>query len=218
MKENKGLKINNVLLFIRKNIYLVILFFGMIGFLVITNEVFNRELLGLDVVGYGLISKYLICDFMTPIFRVVTEFGDSFVLISIVVFSLVLIKNKKIGLSISANLIIVTLFNLLLKNILQRPRPIEYRLINVTGYSFPSGHSMVSMAFYGFLVYLIYRYVKNNKLKWFLIVSLMLLIVLIGISRIYLGVHYTSDVLAGFLFSISYLMLYIKVVKRYILR
>lgn len=57
---------------------------------------------------------------------------------------------------------------------------------------------MVNMAFYGLLIYLIYTNVKNKYLKIILIVLLSLLIVMICISRIYLGVHYTSDVLAGF--------------------
>lgn len=218
MDKDKRIKFSNILLFIRKNISVIILFVGMIGFLVIANEVFNKELLKIDVMGYDLVSKYLIRDFMTPIFKIITEFGDSFVLISITILSVILLKNKKIGLSITSNLVIVTLFNLLLKNILQRPRPIEYRMINVTGYSFPSGHSMVSMAFYGFLMYLIYKYVDNKKLRWVLIGILMILIILIGLSRVYLGAHYTSDVLAGFLFSCSYLMLYIKVIKKYVLK
>lgn len=215
-KVNKGL--TNILLFIKRNIYLVILLFLLICFLAITNEVFNKELLSLDVVGYSLVSKYLICDFMTTMFKIITEFGDSFVLVSITLLSFVFVKNKKVGLAITSNLVIVTLFNVLLKNILQRPRPIEYRMINVSGYSFPSGHSMVSMAFYGFLIYLIYKYVQNVKLKRICIVCLVLLILLIGLSRIYLGVHYTSDVLAGFLFSIAYLMVYVKFIKKYVLK
>ena len=111
---------------------------------------------------------------------------------------------------------ISTGLNLLLKNIVQRPRPNEFRLIDETGYSFPSGHSMVSMAFYGFLIYLIYKFVKSKRLKWILIIILSALIITIGISRIYLGVHYTSDVLAGFTISVSYLVIYTSIVKKFI--
>ena len=96
---------------------------------------------------------------------------------------------------------------------MQRPRPTEFRIIEETGYSFPSGHSMISMAFYGYLIYLIYKYVENKNVKWILISLLSILICLIGISRIYLGVHYTSDVLGGFLISISYLVIYISAVN-----
>jgi undecaprenyl-diphosphatase len=70
------------------------------------------------------------------------------------------------------------------------------------------------MDFYGYFIYLIYKYVKNKYLKWTAISLLSILICLIGISRIYLGVHYTSDVLAGFLISISYLICYITIAKK----
>ena len=128
-----------------------------------------------------------------------------------------MIKNKKIGVSIFSNLVIVTILNQLLKGILQRPRPTEYRIIEETGYSFPSGHSMISMAFYGYLIYLIYKYVKNKYIKCISIAVLSLLICTIGISRIYLGVHYTSDVLGGFLISISYLVIFISAVNKFII-
>ena len=76
---------------------------------------------------------------------------------------------------------------------------------------------MISMAFYGYLVYLIYKYVKNKYVKWTSMVLLSLLICSIGISRIYLGVHYTSDVLGGFLISISYLVIYISAVNKFLI-
>ena len=112
---------------------------------------------------------------------------------------------------------VITILNQILKRILQRPRPTEFRIIEETGYSFPSGHSMVSMAFYGYLIYLIYKYAKNKYIKWALITLLSILICSIGISRIYLGVHYTSDVLGGFLISVSYLIIYISFVNRFLI-
>ena len=123
-------------------------------------------------------------------------------------------KKKKIGISIIINLGLSAVINFIVKNIIQRPRPIGHRLINETGYSMPSGHSMVSMAFYGYLIYLIYKYVKNKNLKISLIVFLCLLIILVGLSRIYLGVHYTTDVLAGYLLGISYLIIFVFVIKK----
>ncbi|GAB6274944.1 MAG: phosphatase PAP2 family protein [Peptococcaceae bacterium] len=87
----------------------------------------------------------------------------------------------------------------LLKWSFHRPRPTVNQLLHVTGYSFPSAHSMVSMAFYGAMAYLLWMYLPSPRWRWFLTVSLILLIVFIGVSRIYLGVHYPSDVLAGFI-------------------
>ena len=200
--------------FIVKNLKWIILFICLIGFLALAEDVFNKEIMNGDIIGYKFISTYLISDFATPIAKFITNFGGAIFLIGIAVILFIVIKNKKIGISIITNLGIITILNQLLKRILQRPRPEEFRIINESGYSFPSGHSMISMAFYGHLIYLIYKYVKNKYLKWFLITILGILIVNIGISRIYLGVHYTSDVLAGFLISISYLIVYISIVNK----
>lgn len=103
---------------------------------------------------------------------------------------------------------LVTVLSLFVKFLFHRPRP-DFQMIVEKGYSFPSGHSMVSLAFYGFLLYLSCRYIKNKYLKGLLCVCLPLLILMIGRSRVYLGVHYTSDVCAGFLLSMAYLILYI---------
>ena len=202
--------------FIKKNLKWFILLVCLIGFLKLAEDVFSKEILQADIVGYKLISSLLISDFATPIAKFITNFGGAIVLIGTTIILVISIRNRRIGLSIIANLGIITGLNLLLKQIVQRPRPTEYRIINETGYSFPSGHSMVSMAFYGFLIYLIYKYVKNQYLKIGLITFLSILIISIGISRIYLGVHYTSDVMAGFCISVSYLVLYVSSVSNWI--
>ena len=203
--------------FIKKNLKWIILFITMIGFLALAEDVFNKEIMKGDIIGYKFISSYLISDCATPIAKFITNFGDSICLISLTLILFFIIKNRKIGIAIASNLVLVTILNVLLKNILRRPRPTEYRLIDESGYSFPSGHSMISMAFYGFIIYLVFKYIRNKYLKWFLITFLSILIVSIGISRIYLGVHYTSDVLAGFLISISYLIMYVSLIKKFVL-
>ena len=200
-----------------KNYKWIICFICLILFLALAEDVFNNEIMNGDVIGYKIISTYLIRDSLTPIFKIITWFGSATCLILLALILFFTIKNKKVGLLISANLIIITILNQALKIIVQRPRPTEYRIINEAGYSFPSGHSMVSMAFYGFLIYLIYKNIKNKYLKISLIVILSLLIVMIGISRIYLGVHYTSDVCAGFLVSLSYLIIYINFANKLVL-
>lgn len=194
---------------IKKNLKWIILFICLIGFLALAEDVFNQEIMKCDVIGYTLISIFLITDFATPIAKFITNFGGPIFLSTICIILFIIIKNKKIGLSIIINIAIIAILNQVLKRILQRPRPTDFRIIEETGYSFPSGHSMVSMAFYGYLIYLIYKYIKNKYVKCISIVLLSILICSIGISRIYLGVHYTSDVLGGFLISVSYLIIYI---------
>lgn len=213
MKQYIG-KIREIII---KNLKWIILFVCIVGFLLLAEDVFHKEIMNGDAIGYKFISTYLISDFATPIAKLITNFGGAIYLIGIATILFIVIKNKKIGIVIISNLGIVTILNQLLKRILQRPRPEEFRIINESGYSFPSGHSMISMAFYGFLIYLIYKNVKNKYLKWSLITVLGILIISIGISRIYLGVHYTSDVVAGFLIAISYLIIYISMVNKFIL-
>ena len=203
--------------FIAKNLKCIILFICLIGFCALAEDVFNKEIMKGDIIGYKIVSTFLISDFATPIAKFITNFGGAIFLVIATITLFIVIKNKKIGISILSNVAIVTVLNQLIKRILQRPRPTEYRIIEETGYSFPSGHSMVSMAFYGYFIYLIYKYVKNKYVKWISIILLSLLICLIGISRIYLGVHYTSDVLGGFLISISYLIIYISAANKFII-
>ena len=195
--------------FIEKNVKWISLFICLVLVIGIAEDVLDNEIYRLDVAGYNFISKYMMSDNITPIVKVVTQFGGATFLIALAVILLVAIKNKKTSFLIWINLASSALLNKILKHIVQRPRPTEHRIIDESGYSFPSGHSMVSAAFYGFLIYLIYKNVKNKYLKWGLIALLSLLIFLIGTSRIYLGVHYTSDVLAGFLVAISYLIIFI---------
>ena len=201
--------------FIVKNFKWIVLFICLIGFFALAEDVFNKEIMNGDIVGYKLVSTFLISDFATPIAKFITNFGGAIILIGLAFTLFIFIKNKKIGVSIISNLAIITVLNQLLKRIVQRPRPTEFRIVEESGYSFPSGHSMVSMAFYGYLINLIYKYVKNKYLKWISIILLSILICSIGISRIYLGVHYTSDVLGGFFISISYLIIYISAVNKF---
>ena len=79
-------------------------------------------------------------------------------------------------------------------------------LVKETGYSFPSGHSMAAISFYAFIIYLVFNSKLNKILKYIISIILSLLIVLIGISRVYLGVHNISDVIGAFMISFALLM------------
>jgi hypothetical protein len=217
VREKKEIMKENVIKFIKNNWRWMLLFICLIGFLALAEEVFHQEIMNGDIVGYDIVSKLFKFNVSTPIAKFITNFGGAIFVISLTTILFFVIKDKKIGISIITNLGIVTILNQIIKFIMQRPRPTEFRIIEETGYSFPSGHSMVSLAFYGYLIYLIYKYINNKHLKRTLIIILSVLICIIGVSRIYLGVHYTSDVLGGFLISFAYLIIYIELVNKFVL-
>jgi len=88
--------------------------------------------------------------------------------------------------------------NVLLKHLFERSRPDLFRVVVESGYSFPSGHAMVSLCYYGMLAFLFARSIKSGKLRLIVMIDTILLVVAIGVSRIYLGVHYPTDILAGY--------------------
>ena len=198
---------------IEKNYKWIIAFLCLIIVIMLLEDIFENEQLTLDMVVYRLVILNLRSEPVTAIMKVITNLSSAYVLIAITIGILLFVKNKKVGLCVASNLVITTLLNQLLKYIIQRPRPDGYRLIAESGYSFPSGHSMVSMAFYGLIIYLIWKMVKNKKIKYISCGILGLLIPMIGFSRIYLGVHYASDVIGGFAISIVYLLLFTNIAR-----
>ena len=201
---------------IKKNYKWIILFLCVVIFLLLLEDIFENEILNLDVLAYRIIVLNLRTDALTGIMKIITSLGGAYVLIALTIGALLVLKNRKISILITLNLIISTILNILLKYVIERPRPEGYGLIIESGYSFPSGHSMVSMAFYGFIIYLIWKLVKNKNLKYICSTLLGLLIILIGFSRIYLGVHYASDVVGGFAVAIAYLIVFTSIAKTYL--
>lgn len=103
----------------------------------------------------------------------------------------------------------------IVKEIFQRPRPeLAVRIIEQGGYSFPSGHSMNGIVCFGILIYLIRRYCQNRKLANALTVLLGLLIAAIGCSRIYVGVHFPTDIIGGWSLGAAYLCIAIIVFEK----
>lgn len=192
-----------------------LLFICLVIFIAILEDVFDAEIVTFDTTIYNAISLSK-TNAVTNILKIITQFGSAGFLILITILSFIVLKNKKIPFCIALNLASIGALNQILKRIIQRPRPEGFRLIEETGYSFPSGHSMASMAFYGLIIYLVFKYVKNKNTKIIICTFLSLLVLLIGISRIYLGVHYASDVIAGFVLSIAYLVVYITIVLKLI--
>lgn len=102
----------------------------------------------------------------------------------------------------------------LLKNLFQRNRPVNPLVEGITNYSFPSGHAFMSVAFFGLLLYFITDFIKIGWQRMLLTGMLIVLLLLIGVSRIYLNVHYATDVMAGWLIGSCWLMLVIAIFNK----
>ena len=137
--------------------------------------------------------------------------------VTVLCIILLIIKPTRIryGIPVSAGAISVTVINKIIKNLVRRERPDQiYHLIKQGGYSFPSGHSITSMFVFGMLIYLVRVNVQNRKAANVLTVIIAVPMVCIGLSRIYLGVHYPSDVLAGWALGIAVMMVVIEIADR----
>ena len=171
------------------------------GFVEITDELAENELTGID----KSVTEYIISfrsEALTNYFTFATDLGDRYAYIVITVFlaGYYFFKQRswKFILQTTLVLLLATFSNIVLKRVFNRARPTLDHLVTVNTLSYPSGHSMSAMAFYGFLIYLCLRYNMRTWLKVVLVFVLVITILSIGISRIYLGVHFPTDVAAGF--------------------
>ena len=153
--------------------------------------------------------------FLTIFFKSITYLGEWAVVlpIALLVSAILIIKRRK---KQDAVLAFISLGGLgtafLLKNIVHRARPLG-GLINETSFSFPSAHAVTSVVFYGFIIYLLLPKIKSKKIKALKIFFISLFVLLIGFSRLYLGVHYLSDVLAGYIIGTIWLLIGIYGIK-----
>jgi len=155
-------------------------------------------------------------DWLTPIMKVITYMGNWQ---TITVICLILLAFRKTrltyGVPLSIGALFVSLANKGIKAIVMRPRPDQVMfLIEQGGWSFPSGHSITSMFFYGMAIWLIRRNVTDPRLANILTVLLAIPMVLIGVSRVYLGVHYPTDVLAGWCLGVLVIVAIAEIIKR----
>lgn len=206
---------NKLTTLLRKNLKWIICLITLILFIAIIRSIYKESIMNFDNFYYEHISK-LISDQMTFFVKMITNLGSAFSLVSLTILILLIPKEKKYGILVGINLITIFVINTILKFIFARPRPLDINLIEELGYSFPSAHAMISTAFYGFIIYLIWQTKISKRRKWISSILLSILIVLIGITRIYLGVHYASDVFAGMLISISYLVLFTSIASKYL--
>ena len=149
-------------------------------------------------------------------FTVISKSSDPApqLLLTLVVFIILYLLNNKLEAICCAFNIGVTGFtNLILKNLVKRTRPMEIKLIDAHGYSFPSGHSSISTAIGLVLIYFILKRIKNKKISYILSGLILAYLMLVGISRVYLGVHYPTDVYGGWVIAIIWSFITISTYK-----
>jgi undecaprenyl-diphosphatase len=139
--------------------------------------------------------------------------GDVVIFIAAIATIFLIIKRRKGRIFMLWIVLIASISSAyILKLTIQRPRPLG-GIVEETLFSFPSAHAVLSAAFYGFIIYLILQSGKNRTFKFFGSAGLLILIILIGFSRLYLGVHYLSDVVVGYLLGGLWLLIGIKLAK-----
>ena len=193
-KQSKLSSIQNIVLFASSLIAICI--FYQLSLLLL-----NGKIGAFDERGYFLIRQYA-SPIADKLMRWATFLGDTkfvvFPVIGLFIYYTFITPKKWDAITVLVISIGGTAVNMLLKHLYGRERPVHEHMVEVTNLSFPSGHAMFSMAFYGALIYFIIKADPKPIIKMMSIMILIALILSIGISRVYLGVHYTSDIVAGF--------------------
>ena len=147
----------------------------------------------------------------TIFFKYFTNLASTKYFIIICLLLIIFLKNK-LALLISIAMIIDAIIVFIAKHIIKRERPNINRIVEEKGYSYPSGHTFSATCFYGLVMFLINISSITLGYQLLITIALISIILLIGFSRIYLGVHYFSDCIGGLLLSSSYIILYVYLV------
>ena len=196
---------------------LVLFFTALLGFIIIARRIFFENKVEFDFKVLGWISGQ-VTDSATSLMKFLSFMGDHRFLIpaniALIIYFLFIKKHRWYSIKIPMVAISSVLIMSTLKLIFQRPRPLIPLLEAARGMSFPSGHAMTSVTFYGLLIYLVFHNFSNRIFRWSAAIFLTTLILGIGFSRIYLRVHYASDVIAGFCVGLIWLLLSLWLLKK----
>src|SRR6185312_3907774 len=197
------------------SVFLLALFSNLLLLLGITNNVLEKDVTSLD----GFIGKFFF-DIrnrqVAKFFYIITQLCNSYVVISIAALVIIyfLIKEKylfTLGILISLFGSSITIY--LSKMTFGINRPYHYSHYYENSFTYPSGHTTIVVAFYGLLFYIFGQH-KSSIKKWSKLISTaFIFFVIIGISRLYLGVHYFSDIIGGYLLGSFWLFLSISFIE-----
>jgi undecaprenyl-diphosphatase len=186
-------------------------------FIFIADMIFLKKRNGFDVAVSNFLSAY-VSPAMTDVMQFFSFLGTHYFLIpanlALVCYFAFIKKHRWYSIKVPVVAVSGVLLMFILKFIFNRERPLTPLLEPARGLSFPSGHALMSFTFYGLIIYLVWNSIGHRLLRSILITGLLILIFFIGLSRIYLVVHYASDVLAGFSLGLIWLVLCISLLDK----
>jgi membrane-associated phospholipid phosphatase len=203
-------------IFTAEFLLVLILLFCIVVFAFATRMVFIEKKTDVDEAVFAFLKPY-ITPGRTSFMAFISFLGKHTLLIPLnfLLIGFFLYRKKKwLAIRIASLALSSLLLKFMLKLFFQRERPSIPVIEKVWGYSFPSGHALIGVVFYGLLIYVVWHEVKQKWLKTALISFFALLILFISFSRIYLRVHYASDVIAGLAVGIIWLVLSLRIMDR----
>jgi membrane-associated phospholipid phosphatase len=197
------------LLSVEMTIVVLLFIVALLAFIYITRRIFVLNKTKLDESVFAYLKNH-VSERNNDVMQFFTFLGTHEFLIPanllLIAYFLFIKKHKWYSIKVPAIALSSLGLMFLLKHTFNRQRPAIPLLEEARGLSFPSGHALMSVTFYGLLIYIIFKNVRNREFKWTLITMLILLILIIGFSRIYLRVHYASDVMAGYCIGFLWLV------------
>ena len=193
-----------------KGLVIFIISISLILFTWLSREVYTGRTFLMDDVVFNLTFS-IRSSFLTGLMQVITFLGSSYFLLPANSLMICWILIGKKDAFFALQWAITSIGSLLLmyffKGFYQRPRPLDPYLASASGFSYPSGHTLNSLVFFGLIIILIWRYSKKKSIRLWVTVMLSVLILAVGLSRNYLRVHYASDVLGGLSLGLLWLLL-----------
>ncbi|OWP63218.1 phosphoesterase PA-phosphatase [Hymenobacter amundsenii] len=189
---------------------------GVVAFLALSREVFDQDAATFDAAAFRWVRQLLGAGRQQWVEAVTFLASRNFITVAglvLVAWLLLVHRHRWYSLLVPVVALGSITLNLLLKQIYQRPRPL-LPLTSASGLSFPSGHAMISASFYGLLIYFAWTSLRRPAVRYAVVATLSALIVLIGLTRVYLRVHYATDVLAGFTAGLAWLIIAIPLLKQ----
>jgi membrane-associated phospholipid phosphatase len=195
----------------------MVVFTGVVAGLVFLMRPRMRRHKQTDLAIFDLVKQHT-NDRNTRIMSAITKMADHRFLVpanlGVIAYFLLIRRRSWFSIRVAAVALSSLLLMFAFKRIFRRKRPLEPLIQKAKGLSFPSGHALMSVTFYGLMIYITTHTVNNRPLKALLVLSMAGLISGVGISRVYLRVHYASDVAVGFLVGTCWLVISLDLLKR----